>query len=129
MKKGLFWCTNKYSDPPVFITISVECDAIGNSLESTVLFTSKSGANFNHAAEWQRLPKEVTQGKPYNYYPRGRVEVRDGKVTIFLNPVLNEERIVQAIKDAFDLKEGGDIKSIRVISDGSRHYQCEVTNY
>ena len=125
MKKGLFWFIDRNADPPKFITVSADCDATGNALDSTVHFSSKSGANFNHAAEWQRLPKEVTQGKPYNYYPRGRVEVRDGKVTIFLNPVLNEERIVRAIKDAFDLKEGGDIKSIRVISDGSRHYQCE----
>ena len=46
-------------------------------------------------------------------------------MTQFQEHLLNEERIVQAIKDAFDLMEGGGIKVIRVVGDGSRHYESE----
>ena len=30
----------------------------------------------NHRLAWEKLPQAVTQGKPFDYYPRGRVELR-----------------------------------------------------
>ena len=125
MKKGIFWCTDRSADPPAFIIVSTECDADGNALSEDICFSSKSGTNFNHRAEWARLDRKITGGRPFNYYPRGRVEIRKCKAMIYLNPVLNEERTVSEIKRLFDLKESSGILMIRIISDGSAHYQSK----
>ena len=52
-----------------------KCNSDGMALEH-VEYSSKSRNNFNHKAEWSKLPKSVTNGQPYNYYPRGRVEIK-----------------------------------------------------
>ena len=36
------------------------------------------------------FPHYITKNKPYNYYPRGRVEIKNGKVSIYMNPVLRK---------------------------------------
>ena len=68
--KGIFWWIDDR-----LICRKVLCDKDGLPLETTE-FTSKNGDNFNHKAEWERLPKKITGGKAYNYYPRGRVEIK-----------------------------------------------------
>ncbi|MCR5066976.1 MAG: hypothetical protein K6A14_02815 [Erysipelotrichaceae bacterium] len=67
------------------------------------------------------MPRELTHGKPFNYYPRGRVEIRNDEARIFINPLLNEERIIEYIKEQFNLKENM-VGSVRVLVDNSRHY-------
>lgn len=66
------------------------------------------------------MPNKITQGKPYNYYPRGRVEIKNGKATVYLNPALNTNEITQNIKAEFGLS---DIKTV-FKSDGSEHYRA-----
>ena len=78
MKKGIFWCVAAESAHPWLITVSVSCDAEGNP-DTPAVFTSKAGMNFNHKAEWEKLDKSIRGGLPYNYYPRGRVEIWKGK--------------------------------------------------
>lgn len=63
MKKGLFWVVNHDKNEPILIT--------------------KSGENFNHKIEWRKFGKEITKGKEYNYFPRGRVEINKGRITVF----------------------------------------------
>ena len=121
MQKGLFWCKDPLAPTLELITVSVPCDAEGNPTEP-VVFTAKSGENFNHKIEWQRLGKDITGGHPFDYYPRGRVEVRNGKVTIYLNPDLNTEHVLNAIKEAFELVDPKEIIRVEVKSDGSKHY-------
>ena len=113
--KGIFWYINDH-----LLCRKVRCDSAGNPLES-VDFTSKSGDNFNHKAEWQNMSKKITGGKPYNYYPRGRVEIKRNKATVYLNPVLNQEEIIAKILLEFDL---GNLTDITVKSDGSEHYKA-----
>ena len=125
MKKGIFWCTDYLSDPPIFIIVGVDCDVRGNAISESVHFSSKSGNNFNHRAEWAKIDKGVTSGKPFNYYPRGRVEIRNNRATIYMNPVLNNGRTVHEIKRLFGLTGEQGLRTIRVISGGSRHYQFE----
>ena len=116
MYKGIFWY-----DPAEkkLIVKKVACDPDGVALEP-VEYSSKSGDNFNHKAEWTRLPRSITNGNPYNYYPRGRVEIKKGKATVYLNPILNEPGATDLIKAEFDL--GGEALLLRYISDGSEHY-------
>ena len=106
-------------------TVSVACDKNGDSKE-LVRFSSKSGNNFNHRLEWERFDRSITAGRPFNYYPRGRVEIKKGKATVFINPAINKECIVRRIMDAFELMTG-ELNCINIKSDGSSHYRftCE----
>ena len=126
MNKGLFWCTDQETDPPEFIAVTLPEDSISNGLANVTEFTSTANDRLNHRVEWSKLPKSVTGGKDYNYYPRGRVEFQHQKARIFLNPVLNEERFVERIKDIFGLEKEHGIQSVKVITDGSKHYKSEV---
>ena len=122
MKKGIFRCVEAKSEHPWLITVSVSCDAEGNP-DTPAVFTSKAGMNFNHKAEWEKLDKSIRGGLPYNYYPRGRVETRKGKVTVYLNPDINREDIIQIVFEVFELKQADDIREISVKGDGSQHYR------
>ena len=119
MRIGLFWCIN-HNNEPVLIIKAVECDDYGNALVDSIIYSSKSGENFNHKIEWSRLDKSITKGKKCNYYPRGRVEVKNSKVTIYLNPDINREVVIQKIFDEFELRDSMDIK---IKTDGSKHYK------
>ena len=121
MRKGIFWCKDHNTDSPELIVVSALCDRNGNAAVGTI-FSSKSGGNFNHKAEWERLGKSVTGEHPYNYFPRGRVEIRNGKVSIFLNPDLHKEPVLGMVFEVFGLKTDEQLL-VRVISDGSQHYQ------
>lgn len=123
MHKGLFWCTDRSSDPPAFIVIARFRDLDNNEIVNVEGFTSEENERLNHRVEWSKLPKSVTGGKDYNYYPRGRVEIRNQKARIFLNPVLNEERLIGQIKGIFGLDKDPGIQSVKVITDGSKHYK------
>ena len=87
--KGIFWFIHDE-----LIVRKVMCDKDGNALEYAE-FSSKRGSNFNHKKEWSKLSKNITSGKAFNYYPRGRVEVRRNEATIYLNPTLNDDSIVE----------------------------------
>ena len=127
MKKGIFWCDSFGRDSPHLIVVSVKCDADGKS-DRPIDFSSKSGQNFNHKAEWQKLSRSVTRGQPFNYYPRGRVEIKNRKATIYLNPDLSNTVVLNKIIENFELKNQQDLKSIAVKSDGSSHYHYYLCN-
>ncbi len=119
MKKGIFWII----DNKLFC-VSVCCNNNGVALEN-VNYSAKSGENFNHKCEWEKLPKNIRGKSPYNYYPRGRVEIKNKKAVVYLNPFLNTKEIQQKIIQEFELK---DITAI-FKSDGSVHYQAIVDNF
>ena len=86
-------------------------------------FSSKSGDNFNHEIEWEKRKDSarICRRHPYNYYPRGRVEIKNGKIKIFANPVIMEEPdAMEDIIKAFELEEVKD--NVSWIADGSKHY-------
>ena len=65
-KRGLFW----YVDGELlyFPVSGAEVDTVGN----------------NHRRFWKTLPHSLTGGMSYNYFPRGRVELRHGKALVYL---------------------------------------------
>ena len=115
--KGIFWYV---PGEHRLIAIKVSCDENGNALENAN-YSSKSGENFNHKTEWSKLHKDVTKKNPYNYYPRGRIEIKNGKATIFFNPVLNRFDIHDLIINEFGLI--GKRIIVKEVSDGSKHYE------
>ena len=128
MKKGIFWCRDFDTNHPKLIIVAVPCDENGLTNEATA-FSAKSGENFNHKTEWSKFDKGITQGKSFNYYPRGRVEIKNGRATIFLNPDIHSEPILRKIFDAFEIAERSGLKSIRIQRDGSWHYRYLCQDY
>jgi hypothetical protein len=75
---------------------------------------------YNHKRAWATLPRKTTNGMPYNYYPRGRVEVKLNKAVIYLNPNICTESVIADIKLEFGLTDI--VVEVRI--DGSKHYKC-----
>ena len=121
MYKGIFWFINE--DGPKLLSIKVLCDETGKPLED-VNFSSKSGENFNHKLEWDTLPDSVKNSKSFDYYPRGRVEIKNSKIRIFANPVLLTEKNKELIITEFGLVEVLD--RVQIIADNSSHYSYKV---
>ncbi len=114
--KGLFWLIDDE-----LICKKLGCDTDGNLLDTTAELTAKNGLADNHKRVWQTLPKSITHGQAFDYYPRGRVEIRNEKATVFLSPYICTEEIISKITDEFHLSE---CRSVRAKADGSFHYQC-----
>lgn len=86
--------------------------------EGAFVGIAKSGNNYNHRLLWEFVkPKHCN--KPFDYYPRGRVEINDrGECIIYMSPHVGEEYI-PIIKKAFGFEA---VK--RISYDGSQHYRC-----
>ena len=79
---------------------------------------AKSGDTYAHKKLWPEIrPKGC--GKPYNYYPRGRIEVNSkGKAILYMNPNVDES-LVPEIMIQFGLSE-----PLEIVYDNSNHYKC-----
>lgn len=118
--KGIFWFVKESGDDEFRIiskTISPEdYDFTGNS---------KNGETYNHRLTWNLIsanePRTI-RNREWNYFPRGRVEIKRNKATVYLNPVLNEEKYQKKITEAFNLSS----LNVRFVQDGSEHYRCKT---
>lgn len=81
---------------------------------------AKSGTTYNHKRFWNEF--KISK-KPYNYYPRGRVDWDAlGRATIYLNPNI-EESVINQIKLDFGIRNSDDY---RIQYDYSNHYLCHL---
>lgn len=79
---------------------------------------AKSGNTYNHKKLWPDI-KPRGCNKPYNYYPRGRVDISNkGKPIIYMNPNIDED-IISDIRVEFGIRETPMIRY-----DNSQHYKC-----
>lgn len=86
--------------------------------EGDVFGLARSGLTYNHKNLWKEL--RIDRSKPYNYYPRGRVDIDNrGMSVIYLNPRINEESIISQIRKDFGIKGEPVIQE-----DRSQHYKC-----
>ena len=105
LNRGIFWDVNGELLAFPFV-------------EDNLTGIAKSGNTYNHKKLWPFV-KPKGCNKPYNYYPRGRVEINNkGKVIIYMNPNVSES-LLSEIKIEF-----GIITEPRVIYDNSNHYKC-----
>lgn len=103
MKRGVFW----------LIENELLAFPFDGSLNEGI---AKSGNTYNHKKLWQVIKP---CNCPYNYYPRGRVEISSkGKAIIYMNPNIGEEWIMK-IKELFDLQ-----KEPAIRYDYRMHYKC-----
>lgn len=102
MREGLFWVIGSKSEWEL-LTFFAPSDAI------------------SHKDAWERRiqPTEKRFRKvAYNFYPRGRVVIRNGRGTVFLNQHIATEEILHKVCEAFSLAEP------KVHAEGSQHYCC-----
>lgn len=66
---------------------------------------AKSGNTYNHKNLWNSI-KPKGCNKPYNYYPRGRVDFGGGNIPIvWMNPNIDDGEFIPKIKVAFGLRQ------------------------
>ncbi len=106
-KRGVFWLI----DTELLVCIYEEDASIGKA---------KSGDNYNHRLLWDHV-KPRRCNKPFDYYPRGRVEISNkGNPVVYMNRNIGEEYIPE-IMEKFGLSE-----QPRIHYEGSEHYQCHL---
>ncbi len=124
MYRGIFWITTLDDLDNNRAFVLIPCD--GNGIPDGVMdLNSRGGTNMNHKRTWESFPSDITNSKPYNYYPRGRVEIRKGgKVIIYMNPHICTPDIIGWVIKKFEL----DVPDDRIVvkADGSRHYKCHL---
>lgn len=123
--RGVFWITdidNIYNSEFYF---RIPCDKNGTALaEVPVEMSAKSAGNYNHEKLWESLPKRKTGGKPFDYYPRGRVEIKNGMAVVYHSPHIPQDELKKSLMEKFNLTAENGIKKIRLVADGSEHYRC-----
>ena len=104
-KRGVFWL------------VDGEIVAIPYTDDATVGI-AKSGNNYNHRLLWEHVRLDGCK-KAFNYYPRGRVEMkRRGTPIVYMSPHIGMDYLSDIMK-RFELEE---IPLVHY--DGSDHYKC-----
>ena len=82
---------------------------------------AKSGNTFNHKLLWEHVKP---CNKPFDYYPRGRVDYNSkGAAIIYMNPNV-EDKYIDKIITAFGITTQPIIRY-----DYSEHYMCYLDYY
>lgn len=123
--KGIFWIV----DEDNISNNSKYCFKIPSDLNRNIesienIGIAKNGDTYNHKLVWSQLPNSTTHKKPYNYYPRGRVEIHQSTAKIFLNGNINYDEVINFLKKEFNLITYNGIERVIVIEDNSNHYLC-----
>jgi len=124
MYKGIFWITDKenlhHNDKYL---IKIKTDRQGTIIDYDLPLNSRNRDNYAHKETWKNLPYELTRNKPFDYYPRGRIEIRKGKCIIYINLLINTDRVISYLIKEFELLTVNDIS---VINDNSNHYKSNI---
>lgn len=87
-------------------------------IEGDTMGIAKSGVTYNHKLLWEDIKPRGCK-KPYNYYPRGRVDFSNkGNPIVYMNPNISDDMLT-VIRLTFGLRE---VPQIRY--DKSQHYKC-----
>lgn len=126
--RGIFWITDVDNITSSNLYFTIPCDAFGciddPEFHIQDSMSSTGSDNYNHQRVWNSLERRYTKGKPFNYYPRGRVEISNGIAKVFHSPRIPQDELRQFVIDKFNLTQHNGIKKIKMIADGSDHYRC-----
>ena len=112
MTEGLFWLICNMSDNGI---------DWGEGWEVLHLFAQSDSISHKDARAQivQRGEKRFRQYE-YNYYPRGRIVVRNGRATVFLNRHIANDEVIAAVSQIFGLGIP------KVHAEGGEHYKCHI---
>ena len=125
--RGIFWITDIDNIEASDLYFQIPCNSNGdidNDFHISNNMSSKGTDNYNHKNVWNSLLNKITKGKPFDYYPRGRVEISNGKATIYHSPHIPQDELRRQLINKFNLTTHNGIKKVRLIADGSTHYRC-----
>lgn len=133
LSSGIFWVlTDDWElDSYTLLSFEIPCDIYGMPVgRHTVELNSKNGMTYNHKKVWETVVQKDSSYRPYNkkpfdYYPRGRVQIAHNKAQIYLNQNIYTESVIKDIQTAFGLSTET-ISQIRVLVDNSAHYGCWI---
>ena len=129
LHKGIFWIKDTDDIENSILYFTIDCDSNGNNISNPEEYNaSKDGLSYNHKNTWSKLPSKYTDNKSFDYYPRGRVEIRNKRATIYCSPYIFGEDIKNVCIDRFNLTKSNGIKEIRILADNSSHYNCYLDN-
>ena len=118
--RGIFWIKDLDNlENNSNYLIKIETNENGDVLDCPFPLNSKKGDNYVHQKTWLLLNNNLTKNKPFDYYPRGRVEIKHGDVLIYINPILNRQNIIDYLKKEYCLQD-----NTKVIMDFHEHYKC-----
>lgn len=61
------------------IVQKIPCDSMGNIENREDLeLNSKNCNNYNHKKSWDKYDRSITNGKEFDFFPRGRIEIKNG---------------------------------------------------
>ena len=127
--KGIFWITEPDDLTQEQLVFRIPVTPMGEVIDPEKLdLNSKNVDNYNHTFLWESLPSKVTHNKPFDYYPRGRVEIKRGKAVIYANPNVCDENLQEFLINRFGLTQENGIFSVTIKPDGSKHYKCYLDN-
>lgn len=129
LSRGIFWITDMDNIDNNKLYFQIPCDKNGNVQSQpnvSLDLNAKSGTTYNHERTWSQLGSKYTHNKPFNYYPRGRVEIANGKATIYLSSHIATEEVKQWCIGKFNLTSVQGITKVRLVADGSAHYKCHL---
>lgn len=124
--KGVIWITDLEDIENGAICFRIPVNQMGvidSSYDKSGL-NSKKGDNYNHEKLWKSLDHKTTRNQRFDYYPRGRVEIRNGRATIYASPHICTDDVLRWIIERFGLRRDNGIQIISVIPDYSTHYLC-----
>ena len=116
MVEGLFWVICNMSDGQI------------NWADDWDLYSiyPMDGGNTSHKNAWVRVQYHMNIDGDnrfkcdYNYYPRVRVVVRNGKATIFLNQHIVTDEVIAKINKTFGLT------APKIHAEGGEDYKCYI---
>ena len=119
MYRGIFWIKDLDNlENNSNYLIKIETNENGDALDYPFPLNSKNGNDYTHKVTWPLLSSNQTQNKSFDYYPRGRIEVKHKEVLLYINPILNEPEIIDYLRKEFCLNK------VKVILDFHEHYKC-----
>ena len=126
--RGIFWIIDIDNIMKSKTYFLIPCDSDGNINDPEFHISSSMSSvgtdNYNHKKVWSCLPRSMTHNKPFDYYPRGRVEIANGIAKVYHSAHIPQDELKQFVIDKFNLTSFNGIKKIKMIADGSDHYKC-----
>lgn len=126
--RGIFWITDLNNLYSTNLYFQIPCDENGDICDFDFripdTMSSTGSDNYNHKRVWSNLTNKETKNKPFDYFPRGRIEISNGIAKIFHSPYIDQNELKSWAIDKFNLTLSNGIKKIKMIADGSAHYRC-----
>lgn len=126
--RGIFWIPDVDNISSSNLYFQIPCDSNGIICDTNFhipdTMSSTGSDNYNHKRVWAQLSNKETKGKPFDYFPRGRVEIANGIAKVFHSPHIEQQELKSWVVDKFNLTNSNGIKKVKMIADGSNHYKC-----